>query len=135
MASQLKAEGKSLADRLAELQKEFGCYSQRLMTYQYEGENGLNRMNSIMAGLRQPLTMIGQDELRESERTDYMTGVNGLPSSDVVEFRLPRGRKIVVRPSGTEPKLKAYLFACGDNPADAEKELDGLEGLVNSMCR
>ena len=134
MASQLKAEGKSLADRLAELQKEYGCFSQRLMTYQYEGENGLNRMNSIMEGLRQPLTMIGQDELRESERTDYMTGVNGLPSSDVVEFRLPRGRKIVVRPSGTEPKLKAYLFASGDDPDAAEQELDGLESIVSALC-
>ena len=134
MASQLKAEGKSLADRLEELQREFGCYAQRLLTYQYEGEDGLKQMNRIMEKLRQPLKRIGQAELGKSERTDYLQGVNGLPSSDVVEFRLSGGRKIVVRPSGTEPKLKAYLFACGDNSAAAEKELDHLEGIVSRLC-
>ena len=134
MASQLKAEGKSLSDRLEELQREFGCYAQRLLTYQYEGEDGLKQMNRIMENLRQPLNRIGQAELGKSERTDYLQGVNGLPSSDVVEFRLSGGRKIVVRPSGTEPKLKAYLFACGENSAAAEKELDHLEGIVSRLC-
>lgn len=134
MASQLKAEGKSLADRLEELQKEYGCYAQRLLTYQYDGEDGLNRMNRIMEKLRYPLEQIGQPELEGSERTDYLCGVNGLPSSDVVEFRLSGGRKIVVRPSGTEPKLKAYLFASGENQAAAEEVLDGLESIVGSLC-
>ena len=134
MASQLKAEGKTLADRLEELQREFGCYAQRLLTYQYEGEDGLNRMNRIMENLRQPLDRMDHTELGQSERTDYLLGVNGLPSSDVVEFRLPGRQKIVVRPSGTEPKLKAYLFACGDNPASAEKELDYLETIINKLC-
>ena len=134
LAAKLKAEGKSLADRLEELQREFGCYAQRLLTYQYEGEDGLKQMNRIMENLRQPLNQVGQAELGKSERTDYLRGVNGLPSSNVVEFRLSGGRKIVVRPSGTEPKLKAYLFACGDNPAAAEKELDHLEGIVSRLC-
>ena len=134
MASQLKSEGKSLADRLEELQKEYGCYAQRLLTYQYDGEDGLNRMNRIMEKLRYPLEQIGNSELERSERTDYLCGVNGLPSSDVVEFRLSGGRKIVVRPSGTEPKLKAYLFASGANQAAAEKVLDGLEAVVGSLC-
>ena len=134
MASQLKAEGKSLADRLEELQKEYGCYAQRLLTFQYDGEDGLNRMNRIMEKLRHPLEQIGQSELEGSERTDYLCGVNGLPSSDVVEFRLSGGRKIVVRPSGTEPKLKAYLFASGENQAAAEEVLDGLESIVGSLC-
>ena len=87
-----------------------------------------------MENLRQPLNQVGQAELGKSERTDYLRGVNGLPSSNVVEFRLSGGRKIVVRPAGTEPKLKAYLFACGDNPAAAEKELDHLEGIVSRLC-
>ena len=134
MASSLKSEGKSLSDRLEELQREYGCYSQRLLTYQYEGEDGLNRMNRIMANLRLPTEQIGRPELEQSERTDYLQGINGLPASDVVEFRLPGGRKFIVRPSGTEPKMKAYLFASAENPAAAEKELDGLEQIVNSLC-
>ena len=134
MASSLKSEGKSLSDRLEELQREYGCYSQRLLTYQYEGEDGLNRMNRIMANLRLPTEQIGRPELEQSERTDYLQGINGLPASDVVEFRLPGGRKFIVRPSGTEPKMKAYLFASAENPAAAEKELDGLEKIVNSLC-
>ena len=104
------------------------------MTYQYEGEDGLNRMNRIMANLRLPTEQIGRPELEQSERTDYLQGINGLPASDVVEFRLPGGRKFIVRPSGTEPKMKAYLFASAENPAAAEKELDGLEQIVNSLC-
>ena len=134
MASGLKSEGKSLADRLEELRQEYGCYSQRLLTYQYEGEDGLNRMNCIMANLRLPPERIGHPELEQCERTDYLQGINGLPASDVVEFRLPGGRKFIVRPSGTEPKMKAYLFASAENPEAAEKELDGLEEIVNALC-
>ena len=134
MASRLKSEGKSLSDRLEELQREYGCYSQRLLTYQYEGEDGLNRMNRIMENLRLPPEQMGRAELEQAERTDYLQGINGLPASDVVEFRLSGGRKFIVRPSGTEPKMKAYLFASAENPAAAEKELDGLEKIVNSLC-
>ena len=134
MTSSLKAEGKSLSDRLEELQQEYGCYSQRLLTYQYEGEDGLKRMKSIMENLRRPLEQIGQAELEQSVRTDYLQGISGLPASDVVEFRLSGGRKFIVRPSGTEPKMKAYLFASAENPDSAEKELDGLEKIVNKLC-
>ena len=134
MASRLKSEGKSLSDRLEELQREYGCYSQRLLTYQYEGEDGLNRMNRIMENLRLPPEQMGRAELEQAERTDYLQGINGLPASDVVEFRLSGGRKFIVRPSGTEPKMKAYLFASAENPAAAEMELDSLEKIVNSLC-
>ena len=134
MASNLKSEGKTLLDRLAELREEFGFYAQRLLTFQYEGEHGSRRMNMIMESLRSPLDKLRTENLPLARRTDYLTDDTGLPKSDVIEFFLSGSRKFVVRPSGTEPKLKAYLFATGTNQEEAEKELDLLETEVRKLC-
>ena len=134
MASGLKAEGKTLLSRLEELRAEFGFFAQRLLTFQYEGEDGARRMASIMENLRSPLESLRTDALPLSARTDYLLDDTGLPKSDVLEFFLSGDEKFVVRPSGTEPKLKAYLFARGDNQAAAEKELDRIETAVRALC-
>jgi phosphoglucomutase len=135
MASDLKAQGRTMLDRLQELRSEYGFFAQRLKTFEYEGEDGANHMAAIMKALRQPMGSFAQSRLQEAERTDYLMDDTGLPKSDVIEFRMKNGDKIVVRPSGTEPKLKAYLFARGENQANAEKALDGLEEIVNLLCR
>jgi phosphoglucomutase len=135
MASDLKAQGKSMLDRLQELRREYGFFAQRLKTFEYEGEDGAKHMAAIMKALRQPLSAFAQESLQKAGRTDYLLDDTGLPKSDVIEFRMTNGDKIVVRPSGTEPKLKAYLFARGADQASAEKELDGLEETVNQLCR
>ena len=134
MAAGLKAEGKTLLSRLEELRAEFGFFAQRLLTFQYEGEDGARRMASIMENLRSPLESLRTDALPLSARTDYLLDDTGLPKSDVLEFFLSGDEKFVVRPSGTEPKLKAYLFARGDNQAAAEKELDRIETAVRTLC-
>ena len=135
MASNLKAEGKTLLSRLEELRREYGCFAQRLLTFEYEGEDGSRRMQGIMEALRSP-SLSGRDErLLSVERVDYLTGIGTLPKSDVLEFHLPGGFKFIVRPSGTEPKLKAYLFAQAPGQREAEKSLDDLESLVSSLCR
>ncbi|HAG57621.1 MAG TPA: phosphoglucomutase, partial [Ruminococcaceae bacterium] len=69
MAANLKAEGKSLLDRLNELRAEFGFYAQRLLTFQYEGEDGAKRMAAIMAALRAPLSGFADASIREAVRT------------------------------------------------------------------
>ena len=135
MASDLKSQGKSMLDRLQELRREYGFFAQRLKTFEYEGEDGAKHMAAIMKALRQPLSAFAQESLQKAGRTDYLLDDTGLPKSDVIEFRMTNGDKIVVRPSGTEPKLKAYLFARGEDQASAEKELDGLEETVNQLCR
>ena len=135
MASDLKAQGKTLLDRLQELRREYGFYAQRLLTYEYEGENGAKHMASIMEALRRPLSAFDEPGLKNAERKDYLLDDTGLPPSDVIEFRMANGDKVVVRPSGTEPKLKAYLFASGDSQEKAEKELDALEATVSALCR
>ena len=134
MASGLKAEGKTLLSRLDELRNEFGFFAQRLLTFQYEGENGARRMASIMSALRNPLGSLRTDTLRLLSRTDYLHDETGLPKSDVLEFVLEDDMKFVVRPSGTEPKLKAYLFARGNSQDAAELQLDSLEKDVRKLC-
>jgi phosphoglucomutase len=124
-----------MLDRLQELRLEYGFFAQRLLTFEYEGEEGANRMAAIMKALRQPLSAFEQACLKNALRTDYLTDDTGLPKSDVIEFRIGNGEKVIVRPSGTEPKLKAYLFASGKTREEAEKELDALVATVNSLCK
>ena len=134
LAASLKAEGKTLLSRLDELRAEFGFFAQRLLTFQYEGENGACRMAEIMKTLRSPLENLTTPSLPLAARTDYLLDETGLPKSDVLSFALPGDRKFIVRPSGTEPKLKAYLFARAGSQSEAEEELDALEKQVRAFC-
>ena len=135
MAANLKAEGKTLLDRLEELRKEFGFYAQKTLTFQYEGQDGAIRMGKIMEALRRPLGEFGEPLIRAAGRIDYQNDETGLPKSDVIEFNLENGQKFIVRPSGTEPKLKAYLFSKGKDQEAAARALDDLEPLVSGLCR
>lgn len=134
MAANLKAQGLTMLDRLEALRREFGYYAQRLLTFAYEGEAGQRRMAEIMASLRGSLAGLAAAELRAADRTDYLRDETGLPASDVLVFALTGERKVIVRPSGTEPKLKIYLFARGETQAEAERELDALEKVMQGVC-
>ena len=134
LASDLKSKGQTLLDRLAELRSEFGVYAQRLLTFQYEGESGAGRMQAIMQALRrEPLDKLLPFR-SEAVRTDYLYDDTGLPKSDVVAFTIGNDLKWIVRPSGTEPKLKAYLFAHAEDEAAAGKLLDSLQSVADRIC-
>ena len=135
MAAELKSRGLTLLDRLSELRAEFGLYVQRLLTYEYEGESGSRRMDAIMKGLRSSLSSFEDERLRKAQRTDYLYDATGLPKSDVLSFRLSSSEQFIVRPSGTEPKLKAYLFTRADSQPEAKQNLDRLQSLVDGLCR
>ena len=135
MAANLKAEGLTLLDKLNQLRAEHGFYAQRLLTFEYEGESGAKTMANIMATLRKPLADFADAAFQTASRIDYENDETGLPKSDVLSFALADGCKIIVRPSGTEPKLKAYLFAKGADQAAAEAVLDTLEALMNTYCK
>lgn len=135
MASDLKSRGQTLLDRLSELQKEFGLFVQRLLTFEYEGESGSIRMNAIMNNLRKPPEDFDDPALRSALRTDYLHDETGLPKSDVLSFVLSDDDRFIIRPSGTEPKLKAYLFTRASTIAEAEQNLDRLQKLVDHLCR
>ena len=134
MVSDLKAQGKTMLDRLQELRETYGFYAQRLLTFAYEGEDGVNRMNAVMKKLREPADAPGPALLGGAGRTDYLYDETGLPKSNVIEFRMKSGTRWIVRPSGTEPKLKAYLFSCADTQENAEKQLDTLAATVSEFC-
>ena len=135
MAAGLKEQGLTLLDRLQELRAEFGLYVQRLLTYEYEGENGSRKMNSIMSALRAPLSDFSDVRLNSCTRIDYLNDDTGLPKSDVLSFALSSDEQFIVRPSGTEPKLKAYLFTKAASEAEAEANLDRLQELVDGLCK
>jgi hypothetical protein len=86
-------------------------------------------------GLARRSKRAADEAFQTAARIDYENDDTGLPKSDVLSFALADGCKIIVRPSGTEPKLKAYLFAKGADQAAAEAVLDTLEALMNTYCK
>ncbi len=126
LAARLKTEGKTLYQRLDELFRQYGCFSEGQINVQMPGEKGMEDMQAVMARLRAaPPTSLGG--MRVAQVRDYLNStlkkVSGTvsplggPVGDLVMIDLePAGNYVAVRPSGTEPKLKIYLFAY-DPPA------------------
>ncbi len=113
------AQGMSLLDAVNALYKEFGFYRNALKSYTFEGESGMHTMQGIMAKLRAnaPAAIAG---VKVAGVTDYEHDDTGLPKADVLEYRLENGAKLMVRPSGTEPKIKVYLSAVAGSEAEAD---------------
>ena len=120
MFAYYKTRGISLLDKLEELYKQYGYYSNYLKSYEFEGSSGFVKMNAIMDELRQGLKSVGQ--ILVNKVIDYSKGVNGLPKSNVIKLYLEDGTTIVVRPSGTEPKLKIYLSLIGKSIKDSNEK-------------
>ena len=119
MFAYYKHQGISLVSKLSELYKEYGYFSNYLDSFEFEGSSGFNKMMSIMEKVRNQITSIGTYKI--VNKIDYEKGVNGLPKSNVLKLFLDNGTSIVVRPSGTEPKLKIYTSICGDNFENNDK--------------
>ena len=124
LAADCYAEGITLSERLDALYEKYGYYREKLLSFTLKGIDGAERIKKIMSSLRtQPM---GGEWL---SRTDYAEGIDGLPPSDVLKFRLTDG-SFTARPSGTEPKIKFYLSAKGKNDAECEKILAHLTEIV-----
>lgn len=122
-----QAQGKSLIDVLNGLYDAYGYYGTRLLSFAFEGSAGFARMQSLMTNLREnpPQDLAG---IHVESVKDYLPGIDGLPGSNVLRFLLQDGMEAVVRPSGTEPKLKVYLTTVGENQekcAEAANQLAG----------
>ena len=126
MAQYYKLQGKNLADAMHELYEKYGYYHNKTISLSYPGAEGAAKMAGIMAGLREnpPAELAGS---KIEAVVDYNTCVNGLPKANVIEFDLEGGNKGIVRPSGTEPKIKLYIFAKGADAAEADAALDAIE--------
>ncbi len=145
MAAYYKLQGKTLVDRLKELYKQFGYYTCELNSFSFEGSNGLSIMNGIMDSLRQnpPSCICG---IKLVKISDYSTSVEKdmlsgnvskipLPSSNVISFELENDSSFVIRPSGTEPKLKVYYSAMATSMENAKSNICMLKDYLKDIFK
>lgn len=119
MFSFYAARGIRLTDQLAKLYERYGYCRNTLHSYQFEGSAGFAKMQGIMAAFRQGISTFGGKAVEKV--LDYSAGLDGLPQADVLKFYLDGGTTLVVRPSGTEPKLKLYLSVTAKDEAEAAR--------------
>ena len=113
-----KTRGISLFQKLEEIYSTYGYCLNTLHSYEFPGSAGMEKMNSIMADFHRGMGEIAGQKVIRTE--DYSVGLNGLPKSDVLKFFTDTG-SVVIRPSGTEPKLKAYISVTAADRKAAEK--------------
>lgn len=113
MFAYYKTRGISLLEKLDELYQTYGFSLNTLHSYEFEGSAGFARMQDIMEEFRKERTGFGEEKI--TRMVDYATGIDDLPKSDVLKVYLEEGGFVVVRPSGTEPKLKTYISVLGEN--------------------
>lgn len=145
MAAYYKTRGKSLAEVMDDIYDEFGYYYNTVSSYTFEGASGMEKMASIMDGLRSnapssfgsmDVTVI--DDYKTSVSTvlaDNSTSKIDLPKSNVLAYTLTDGNKIIVRPSGTEPKIKAYITAIGKTKEEAKEIADRLIADADALMK
>lgn len=145
MAAYYKTQGKSLAEVMDDIYDEFGYYYNTVSSYTFEGASGMEKMAAIMDGLRNnapssfgsmDVTVI--DDYKTSVSTvlaDNSTSKIELPKSNVLAYTLTDGNKIIVRPSGTEPKIKAYITAIGKTKEEAKEIADRLIADADALMK
>lgn len=145
MASDYAARGMDLYDAMEALYKKYGYYLNGTVNASFPGAAGADKMAALMKSLREePLTEIAGYKV--VGMTDFATGpemprVGGLqkeapqnlPAANVIEYRLEGDNKVIFRPSGTEPKVKAYLFAKGPTRAEAEDVRAKLQAAAEAI--
>lgn len=128
MFAYYKEKGINLTEKLESLYREFGYYINTLHTYKFEGEKGMQDMQDIMERMRKNDFRLNGSAV--ADMLDYQKGIQGLPKSNVLKFILEDGSSVVVRPSGTEPKLKLYISIRTDKKEEAhQRDRDLTEGL------
>ena len=127
-------QGKTLLDAIEALYKEFGYYRNALCSFAFEGESGMHTMQNLMKNLRAntPAEIAGY---KVDSAVDYDTDGTGLPRANVLEYHLAGGHKLMVRPSGTEPKIKVYLSAVGESEAAADAVNAALAEAAAAMMK
>ena len=140
MAAYYKRQGKTLLDVMNELYEKYGYYKNDLCNFAFEGEDGMKTMNRIMDTLRNDPPkeiagdpVVGTSDYLRSVSTGDKEGVINLPKSNVLEYRLQSGCKLIVRPSGTEPKIKIYLSGKAATRADSEAVIQKMKDAVPGL--
>lgn len=145
MAAYYKTKNMNLVDVMESLYEEFGFYANVVESYTFEGASGMEKMASIMDGLRTnaPSKIAGYDVVSvsdyEASKTVFANGRADekieLPKSNVLAYGLTDGNKLIVRPSGTEPKIKAYITAVGKSREEADSIAAKLIDAANEFMK
>lgn len=133
MAAYYRANGSSIKQRLEEIYSQYGRYFNKTDSFEFPGLSGMDKMAGIMTQLRQePPATIGAHKItkavdfKKSEET-------GLPPANVLLYELENGATVIIRPSGTEPKIKAYFTTLGKDLAEAQAQKDELAAAVEPI--
>ena len=133
MAAYYRSIGSSIKERLEEIYAKFGRYLNKVDSFEFPGLSGMEKMAGIMNGLRKnPPAEIGGYKV--ASVTDYQdTEKTGLPKANVLIYALEGGATVVVRPSGTEPKIKTYFTTLGKDLAQAQAQKDRLAAALKPL--
>ena len=131
MAAYYRSIGSSIKERLEEIYSQYGRYLNKVDSFEFPGLTGMDKMNSIMSSFREnpPKDFAGY---KVEKVTDYLDSkATGLPSANVLIYALEGGASVVIRPSGTEPKIKTYFTTLGKDLEEAMKQKDALAKSLN----
>ena len=133
MAAYYRSIGSSIKERLEEIYAQYGRYLNKVDSFEFPGLSGMEKMAGIMDGLRKnPPAEIGGYKV--TSVTDYQdTEKTGLPTANVLIYALEGGATVVVRPSGTEPKIKTYFTTLGKDLAQAQAQKDRLAAALKPL--
>ena len=133
MAAYYRSIGSSIKERLEAIYAKYGRYLNKVDSFEFPGLSGMDKMTGIMASLRQePPAEIGGYKVVKV--TDYTkTAETGLPSANVLVYGLEGGATVIVRPSGTEPKIKTYFTTLGKDLAEAQAQKDTLAAALKPI--
>ena len=133
MAAYSRSFGSSIKQRLEEIYAQYGRYLNLVDAYEFPGLSGMDKMAGIMKGLREnvPCEFAGK---KVTKVTDYLdTASTGLPKSNVLRYDLEDGSVLIVRPSGTEPKIKTYFTTSGATLEEAQAKKDALTEAIKPI--
>lgn len=133
MAAYYRANGSSIKQRLEEIYSQYGRYFNKTDSFEFPGLSGMDKMAGIMTQLRQePPTAIGAHKIAKA--IDFKKSKEtGLPPANVLLYELENGATVIIRPSGTEPKIKAYFTTLGKDLAEAQAQKDELAAAVEPI--
>ena len=135
MAAYYRSIGSSIKQRLEEIYKEYGRYLNKVDSFEFPGLSGMDKMAEIMNELRTnpPKEFAGKKVVKVVDYTKPEE--TGLPAANVLIYSLDDGSTVVVRPSGTEPKIKAYYTTLGKDLAEAEAEKEKLAAALEPLFK
>ena len=134
MFAHYKAMGISLVQMLNQLYEKYGYFKEALQSITFEGASGAKKMADLMESLRTnaPKEVAGYKVI---DVKDYKAGIGNLPKSNVLEFNMEDDINVLVRPSGTEPKIKMYYLVKGSSEQAGAEIVAALESYFTEFCK